>query len=375
MEKRKIGIVVRLKATPEQIKEFNKNFGCVRKVYNLTLAEYNKLYEEDNSLKPTYTFLNSLMMEYKKSIPYLDAMESTSLQQSIKDLSCAFDNFFKNPAHNPPKFHRKKDRKFSFRQTIPANKKVIKENKLYLRRYGEIRFQTSPEYRELLNRPDLKVNNITISYDGLDYYAIINIDDDYPEHFELTGKKIGCDINSNRNGWLVTSDGDKEFFNVNHENKMIKHLNQFIDKCRKKPSRKKRALQERLQKHYNKRTNKLNDYIEKLSYDLVKKYDVIVFEKNYSDIKILIGGEQNMIFPLSEFINKLKKKFEWYKPDAEGVVFVDAKNTSKKCHHCGHINKDLKVKTRNWTCPKCGKKLDRDINAAINILNRWSPGD
>ena len=143
---------------------------------------------------------------------------------------------------------------------------------------------------------------------------------------------------------------------------MIKHLNQFIDKCRKKPSRKKRALQERLQKHYNKRTNKLNDYIEKLSYDLVKKYDVIVFEKNYSDIKILIGGEQNMIFPLSEFINKLKKKFEWYKPDAEGVVFVDA-------------NKDLKVKTRNWTCPKCGKKLDRDINAAINILNRWSPGD
>ena len=214
MKKRKIGIVVRLKATPEQIKEFNKNFGCVRKVYNLTLAEYNKLYEEDNSLKPTYTFLNSLMMEYKKSIPYLDAMESTSLQRSIKDLSCAFDNFFKNPAHNPPKFHRKKDRKFSFRQTIPANKKVIKENKLYLRRYGEIRFQTSPEYRELLNRPDLKVNNITISYDGLDYYAIINIDDDYPEHFELTGKKIGCDINSNRNGWLVTSDGDKEFFNV-----------------------------------------------------------------------------------------------------------------------------------------------------------------
>lgn len=375
MEKRKIGIVVRLKATPEQIKEFHKNFGCVRKVYNLTLAEYNKLYEEDNSIKPTYTFLNSLMMEYKKSIPYLDAMESTSLQQSIKDLSCAFDNYFKNPAHNPPKFHRKKDRKFSFRQTIPANKKVIKENKLYLRRYGAIRFQTSPEYRELLNRPDLKVNNITISYDGLDYYAIINIDDDYPEHFELTGKKIGCDINSNRNGWLVTSDGDKEFFNVNHENKMIKHLNQFIDKCRKKPSRKKRALQQRLQKHYNKRTNKLNDYIEKLTYDLVKKYDVIVFEKNYSDIKILIGGEQNMIFPLSEFINKLKKKFEWYKPDAEGVVFVDAKNTSKKCHHCGHINKDLKVKTRNWTCPKCGKKLDRDLNAAINILNRWSPGD
>ena len=375
MVERIIGIKVRIKPTLEQIEEFHKNFGCVRKVYNLTLAEYNKLYKKDNSIKPTYTFLNSLMMKFKKTIPYLDAMESTSLQQSIKDLSNAFSNFFKNPAHNLPTFHRKKDRKFSFRQTIPANKKIIDKNTIFLRKYGKIRYQTSKEYRKLLTQPDLNINNITIKYDGVHYYAIINIKDNHPEHFELTGNKIGCDINSNKNGWLVTSNGIKEYFDVNHENKMIKYLNQLISPCRKKLSRKKKKLQKRLQKQYNKRTNKLNDYIEKLSYNLVKKYDVIVFEKNYSNIKILIGGEQNMIFPLSEFINKLKKKFKWYKPEAEGVVFVDAKNTSKKCHKCDHINEDLDVKTRDWICPKCGEKLDRDVNAAINILNRWCPGD
>lgn len=375
MVERIIGIKVRIKPTLEQIEEFHKNFGCVRKVYNLTLAEYNKLYKKDNSIKPTYTFLNSLMMKFKKTIPYLDAMESTSLQQSIKDLSNAFSNFFKNPAHNLPTFHRKKDRKFSFRQTIPANKKIIDKNTIFLRKYGKIRYQTSKEYRKLLNQPDLNINNITIKYDGVHYYAIINIKDNHPEHFELTGNKIGCDINSNKNGWLVTSNGIKEYFDVNHENKMIKYLNQLISPCRKKLSRKKKKLQKRLQKQYNKRTNKLNDYIEKLSYNLVKKYDVIVFEKNYSNIKILIGGEQNMIFPLLEFINKLKKKFKWYKPEAEGVVFVDAKNTSKKCHKCDHINEDLDVKTRDWICPKCGEKLDRDVNAAINILNRWCPGD
>lgn len=375
MVERIIGIKVRIKPTLEQIEEFHKNFGCVRKVYNLTLAEYNKLYKKDNSIKPTYTFLNSLMMKFKKTIPYLDAMESTSLQQSIKDLSNAFSNFFKNPAHNLPTFHRKKDRKFSFRQTIPANKKIIDKNTIFLRKYGKIRYQTSKEYRKLLNQPDLNINNITIKYDGVHYYAIINIKDNHHEHFELTGNKIGCDINSNKNGWLVTSNGIKEYFDVNHENKMIKYLNQLISPCRKKLSRKKKKLQKRLQKQYNKRTNKLNDYIEKLSYNLVKKYEVIVFEKNYSNIKILIGGEQNMIFPLSEFINKLKKKFKWYKPEAEGVVFVDAKNTSKKCHKCDHINEDLDVKTRDWICPKCGEKLDRDVNAAINILNRWCPGD
>ncbi|WP_292889012.1 transposase, partial [Methanobrevibacter sp. UBA212] len=94
-----------------------------------------------------------------------------------------------------------------------------------------------------------------------------------------------------------------------------------------------------------------------------------------STIKILIGGEQNMIFPLSRFIKRLKDKFQLYKPEADGVQFVKPHNTSRTCHHCGHINKELKVKTRNPVCPKCGKTLDRDTNAAINILNRWFNGD
>ena len=374
MGDRTVGVVVRILPNSEQREGFHRNFGCVRKAYNETLGKYNALYEKDNSIKPTYTFLNKLMKESKKEYPYLDAMESTSLQQAVRDLSSAFDNFLKNPKHNHPKFHRKKENRNSFRQTIPANKKIIDKNELSLRRYGKIRFRTSPEYMELLNSNDIKFNNITIAYDGLNYYAIINITTNNPKQLPLTGDKIGCDINSNRNGWLVTSEGIKEFFNVNHENQMIKHINRLMSKCRKL-SRRWKKLQKRLQKYYNKRTNKLKDYIGKLTYNLVKKYDTIVFEKNYSTIKILIGGEQNMIFPLSRFIQRLKNKFKWYRPTAEGVVFVDAKNTSKKCHHCGHIKKELKVKTRKWTCPKCGMELDRDVNAAINILNRWCLGD
>ena len=155
---------------------------------------------------------------------------------------------------------------------------------------------------------------------------------------------------------------------------MIKHINRLMSKCRNM-SRRWKKLQKRLQKWYNKRTNQLNDYIEKLTYNLVKKYDTIVFEENYSTIKILIGGEQNMIFPLSRFIKRLKDKFQLYKPKADGVQFVKSKNTSRTCHHCGHINKELDVKTRNWKCPNCNKILDRDVNAAINILNRWFNGD
>ena len=364
----------RINPNKKQIREFHKNFGCVRKVYNEALGRFNALYENDKSIKPTNSCLTELMMDAKKELPYLKDTESTSLQQSIRDLTRAFENFFKNKHFKPPKFHAKKDTRQSFRQTIPANKKIIENNKLYLRKYGKVSFQTSKEYRELLNSDEIKFNNITITYDSLNYYAILNIKTKCPDELELTKKKVGCDINSNRNGWLVTSDGIKEFFDVTHENQMIKHINQLMSKCRKH-SRRWNKLQKRLQKHYNKRTNKLKDYIEKLTYNLVKKYDTIVFEKNYSTIKILIGGEQNMIFPLSKFIQRLKNKFQQYKPQAEGVVFVDGKNTSKKCSCCGTINKNLKIKTRKWICPECGNELDRDINAAINIVNRWCPGD
>ena len=82
-----------------------------------------------------------------------------------------------------------------------------------------------------------------------------------------------------------------------------------------------------------------------------------------------------MIFPLSRIIQRLKDKFKLYKPEADGVQFVKPHNTSRTCHHCGYINKELDAKTRNWKCPKYGKILDRDVNAAINILNRWFDGD
>lgn len=370
-----LGVAVRIRPNRKQKELFHKNFGCVRKVYNETLGKYNKLHKVNNDINPSLSLLNSLMMESKKELFYLMDVESTSLQQSVRDLYNAFSNFFKNPRDfNRPKFHRKKDKKFSFRQTIPANKRIINGKYLSLRKYGQVKIQTSRKYYELLNNPNVKFNNITITYDGINYYAVININTYECDKFELTDNIIGCDINSNCNGWLVTSDGVKEFFDVNHENKMIRHINRLMSKCRKL-SRKWKILKKRLQKWYNKRTNKLKDYIERLSYNLVKNYDTIVFEKNYASIKILIGGEQNMIFPLTEFIKKLKYKFQWYKPTAEGVVFVDARNTSKKCHQCDNIVNDLEVKTRIWVCPKCGKTLDRDINAAINILNRWCHGD
>ena len=279
------GVVVKLHVTPEQEVMFKQNYGCTRKTHNELLNKYKAKYGDSNKI-PTKTELNQFLNESKKELPYLMETESTSLQQARDDLHKAFKNSFKSKRHNPPKFHSKKKTRPSFRQTIRKDKKPVEKNTLTLRKHGKVTFSTSVEYLDLLNSPDTKFNNITVYYDGLNHYASFNIKTQPPEQLPLTEEHIGCDINSNKNGWLVTSEGQKEFFDVDHDNQMIKHINRLMSKCRNM-SRRWKKLQKRLQKWYNKRTNQLNDYIEKLTYNLVKKYDTIVFEENYSTIKNL----------------------------------------------------------------------------------------
>lgn len=143
---------------------------------------------------------------------------------------------------------------------------------------------------------------------------------------------------------------------------------------KQKGSRAFRKVLKRLQKAYNHRTNKLNDYCQKLSTKLVKENDTIVIESNWSGIKILIGGEQNDRFPLEHFKKMIKYKFNWYKPKAKGLIEVDPKWTSKTCHKCGHVNAEVVVQMREWECPKCHAFHDRDINSAINIFRRGNSG-
>ncbi len=210
------GVVVKLHLTPEQEVMFKQNYGCTRKTI------------------PTKTELNQFLNESKKELPYLMETESTSLQQARDDLHKAFKNSFKSKRHNPPKFHSKKKTRPSFRQTIRKDKKPVEKNTLTLRKHGKVTFSTSVEYLDLLNSPDTKFNNITVYYDGLNHYASFNIKTQPPEQLPLTGEHIGCDINSNKNGWLVTSEGQKEFFDVDHDNQMIKHINRLMSKCRQK---------------------------------------------------------------------------------------------------------------------------------------------
>lgn len=70
----------------------------------------------------------------------------------------------------------------------------------------------------------------------------------------------------------------------------------------------------------------------------------------------------------------IQYKFNWYKPDSTGLVEVNPTYTSQECSVCHEYFNQLTTGHRVWTCPNCQTTHDRDINAAINILNRWDDG-
>lgn len=366
------GIKVRVYPNKKQKEQFHNNFGAARFIYNGVLERLNNLYKYyPGQYKLNRKLTNTLYMQVKQENSFLYDVESTSLKRSIEGLLKAYNNFFKNPKTNFPKFHSRKNTRLSFAQD--GHTKLVQGKRLKLRKYGFVRFRTSKKYTDLLNSEDIKINNITISCDNGKYFAVLNIETPI-EDWDKTNINKGFDLNSNKNHFLVSNTGEKYSFNVDFENQKIKELNKILS-TKQKGSRSFKRIISRLHKWYDKRTNKLNDFAQKLSTSFVKECDTVVIESNWSGIKVLIGGEQNIVFPTIRFKEMLKYKFDWYKENCNGVVEVNPAFTSKECHVCSSINEELTTDIRMWTCENCGSVHDRDINAAINILNRWDNGD
>jgi putative transposase len=125
----------------------------------------------------------------------------------------------------------------------------------------------------------------------------------------------------------------------------------------------------KIHKIIDKIRNIQDDYFHKISLELIQKYDNICLET--LSIKNMLKNKRlsHSIHEASwyKFITLLKYKSEWY--DKKFIQVSNRFPSSKLCNKCGWKYKDLTLNIRKWTCPECGTKHDRDINASINILN------
>lgn len=371
----KKGIKIRLYPTEEQKTLIDKTFGCVRFVYNQTLADCKQSYEQSKSFPSRNSRIKNLVL-FKERHAFLKEVSTVALQQSVRDFNSALDNFFKNKNHfGFPKFKFKRWCKQSYRVPYNSSNATIVDNRhIKLPKLGKIKtkhFDIPMSY---------KIFNITVEKTVTDkYYASICIETEVQPLLK-TGQQIGFDLGLI--DLLIGSDGTKverPKFNYLDKDKLAKEQRK-LSKMRTKLERAKLNLDEcknyqkqkhRVAKLHEHIANKAKDFNHKLSRKLVEDYDFIAVEN--VNVNGLLKSHK-LAYSISDvrwsqLLNFIRYKCLWYGKEFKQVDRFYA--SSKICSCCGTYHKDIvnSLSVREWICPDCGAYHDRDVNAAINILN------
>ena len=367
-------IKIRLYPNKEQEQTLNKVLGCYRFVYNHMLALKQKEYNENKvslGLCELSKFFHGTLLK-DEQYSWLKEQNTNVMKQSIRQMLTAYDNFFKK--HKGfPKYKSKKDKQSAL---FPINA-ISKKNTFETRHISltkplkNLKFRCSDLYFKRLQKYNKNIRSATLSKTKSGNFflsVLIEMEDAEVKKFGRTDKKVGIDLGVK--DFVITSDGEvfenKHFFTK--QEKKIKKLQRQLSK-KQKGSNNRNKQRIRLAKAFEKMTNKKENYIHSVVNELLKYNDVVFME----DLNVS-GMLRN--HHLARAINEVGFfRFKQVLVDKANnndkkVVFVDRfYPSSKTCHNCGYINKNLTLKDRQWICPQCGEVIERDYNAALNILD------
>jgi putative transposase len=347
----------KLKPTNEQIVLLNKHFGSIRFIYNYFLNERKHEYDTNKNSINYYDNAKSLT-ELKKQDNYswLKEINSQSLQDSLKNLETAYKNFFRFKK-GFPKFKSKHD-KNSF--TIPQYVKLTK-NELSIPKFKDpIKVIIDRKFNGLIKQCTISKTPTN------EYFVSILVETGYNKS-PKTNKSVGIDLGIK--DFVITSDGHK-YKNNRYTKTYAKNLKKHQQHLSRKIKGSNRYNKQKLKVAtiHKKITNSRIDNLHKISTELIKKYDLIVLEDLNINGMVKNHKLSKHILDVSwgKFVTMLRYKAEW---NDKKIVNIDRFfPSSKTCNYCGYINQNLKLDIREWVCPSCNTKLDRDLNASINIL-------
>lgn len=369
-----------LRLTKSQEAEIERWLDMLRHQYNYLLADRFNWYEQNrcsiNSCplvcylpklrnNPDYFSQKKTLPQLKKDRPWYGVVQSQVLQDCVKRVDLAFKGFLKGDSNGKksgrPRF-KGKNRYRSF--TFPAlSKNPVDGNILTLPKFGKVKM--------IYHRPipeGFKIKTATITRKADGYYVTLSIQDDSVANVipvESASNPVGIDMGLK--SFLIKSDGSEvpipQYYRK--AQKRLKKIQKAVSRSRKGSNNRKKVVS-KLGKAHKKVADTRKDFHFKTAKGLLDSHDLVAHENlNIKGLAKTRMAKSVLDAGWGQFLCILSVKAL-----NAGLVTkaVNPRNTSQNCSSCGK-KVPKKLKDRIHSCPHCGYKEDRDVNAAINILN------
>lgn len=369
---------IRLLPTPEQEQAFWNHIGAARFIYNHMLAEQKRRYEAGEKHMSAFD-MNKLLtgMKQQDSCRWLLDVSARVLQRVCADLSEAYSNFFAHRA-GFPKFKSKKKAKPAFPAADGVGNIWFSKTHVQIQKIGKVAYQTN--YDIPLSH-ECKFSNPRVQFVQASGKWILTVGVECESQASiLTNKPMGIDVGVKDLAIVAFGDEQFVFHNIN-KSKRVRTLERKQRHIQRAISRKYRMngsheKTRRIQKYERilrdiqfRLANIRSDYTHKTTHALVSMLPqkVVMEDLNVSGMmknRHLAKAIKDQ--RLYGFIRLMQ-----YKCEERGIEFVQVPRfypSSKTCSNCGAIKRDLKLSERTFVCPECGLHIDRDYNAALNLM-------
>jgi putative transposase len=340
-----------------------RTFGCVRVVWNRTLAARHERYAAEGK-GTSYAETDRALTAMKRDpeLAWLNEVSSVPLQQALRHQHAAFQAFFGKRARYP----RFKSRRGRQAAAYTRSAFTLRGGMLRLAKMSEpLRFTwTWPD----VDVSGLEPTSVTVARDSDGrWFVTFHAEVPDPALLPVTGRAVGIDLGLRH--LAVTSDGDR-IANPRHLERKARNLARYqrrLARCQRGSANRAKARAKAARAHRKVRNARQN-FLHRATTHLVRGNDLIVIE----DLVVRnMVRNRHLARAISDcgwagFRRQLEYKCERY---GRQLIVIDRwYPSSKTCSGCGHLLASLSLSTRTWQCPSCGTRHDRDINAAKNIL-------